>query len=68
MLVQASVRQEWNNEWSVANAEWSTAVRLETNDIWLSSYVNMTTASWVTTYMRDGAEIGRGVWSFEDTL
>jgi len=59
------VRQEYDPEWYVPNAEWKTQVWFETNDIYLSSYVNMTSGTWVSTYFRDGSEIGRGIWSFE---
>ena len=63
--VQVSARQRYDPEWYVPQSDWKIQVWVDSQDIYLSSYVNMTSGTWVTTFFSDENELGRGIWSFE---
>ena len=63
--VQVSARQRYDPEWYVDESDWKIQVWVDSQDIYLSSYVNRTTGLWVTTFFAQGDELGRGIWSFE---
>ena len=46
------------------DANWKIQIWIQKNDMYLSSYANIFTGSWITTYFRKGEEIGRGTFSF----
>jgi len=62
------VRQDEDPEWYVLDANWRVQIWIEKNDIYLSSYGNIFTGSWITTYFRNGEEFGRGIFSFPGLL
>ena len=62
--VQASHRQVSDDEWNVSRVDWKVQIYIPENQIYLSSYVNMTTYNWTTTFFYEGEELGRGTWIF----
>jgi len=66
--VQVSARQFYDPEWYVPESDWKIQIYVDSQEIYLSSYVNMTTGLWVTTFFSDGDELGRGIWYFETAL
>jgi len=63
--VQASYRQDYDKEWYVPNAEWKIQIMQPEYGMYLSSYVNLTSQTWTTTFFYEDKELGRGVWSGE---
>jgi len=63
--VQASYRQDYDEEWYVPNAEWKIQIMQPEYGMYLSSYVNLTSQTWTTTFFYEDEELGRGVWSGE---
>ena len=44
------------------NAEWKIQIMQPEYGMYLSSYVNMTSQTWTTTFFYKDEELGRGVW------
>ena len=60
--VQASNRQATDEDWYVPNAEWKIQIMQPEFGMYLSSYVNLTSQTWTTTFFYEGEELGRGIW------